>query len=143
MDNITAIEQDCCRLERTDILDCPDSQQKLSSICHFSNPVHNKVISGFQALHRARNPRQKGPCRSQGGLASHCATDASPTIPFTAVVILRLLALMVVSNWLLCISIKVTSGFQAPNQVRASLADSNTRRKPPRSSERAETESRQ
>ncbi|GFN99602.1 hypothetical protein PoB_002610800 [Plakobranchus ocellatus] len=25
---------------------------------------------------RSSNPRQKGPCRSQGGLASHCATDA-------------------------------------------------------------------
>ncbi|GFO22382.1 hypothetical protein PoB_004888700 [Plakobranchus ocellatus] len=43
--------------------------------------VHNKVFSGFQALRQARapmsgsNPRQKGPCRSQGGLASDCATD--------------------------------------------------------------------
>ncbi|GFO12096.1 hypothetical protein PoB_003860100 [Plakobranchus ocellatus] len=25
---------------------------------------------------RGSNPRQKGPCRSQGGLTSHCATDA-------------------------------------------------------------------
>ncbi|GFN86250.1 hypothetical protein PoB_001275600 [Plakobranchus ocellatus] len=24
------------------------------------------------------NSRQKGPCRSQGGLASHCATDTPP-----------------------------------------------------------------
>ncbi|GFO46936.1 hypothetical protein PoB_007344100 [Plakobranchus ocellatus] len=44
-------------------------------------PVHNKVILGFQALlrpgrlWRGSNPRQKGSCRSQGGLASHCATE--------------------------------------------------------------------
>ncbi|GFO33617.1 hypothetical protein PoB_006012200 [Plakobranchus ocellatus] len=42
------------------------------------------MISGFQAhpyvkpgrRWRGLNPRQKGPCRSQGRLASHCATDA-------------------------------------------------------------------
>ncbi|GFO46010.1 beta,beta-carotene 15,15'-monooxygenase [Plakobranchus ocellatus] len=40
-----------------------------------------KVISGFQALPEAGAPmadlnsRQKGPCRSQDGLTSHCATD--------------------------------------------------------------------
>ncbi|GFO21295.1 hypothetical protein PoB_004780000 [Plakobranchus ocellatus] len=44
--------------------------------------IHNKVISGFKALLRPRrrwrgsNPLQKGPCRSQGGFISHCATDA-------------------------------------------------------------------
>ncbi|GFN78818.1 hypothetical protein PoB_000532400 [Plakobranchus ocellatus] len=44
--------------------------------------VHNKVISGFRALRQARapvaglEPRQKGPCISQGGLTSDCATDA-------------------------------------------------------------------
>ncbi|GFO32503.1 hypothetical protein PoB_005900800 [Plakobranchus ocellatus] len=45
-------------------------------------PVHNKVISDFQALRQARTPvvglesRQKVACRSQGGFTSHCAIDA-------------------------------------------------------------------
>ncbi|GFO32559.1 hypothetical protein PoB_005906400 [Plakobranchus ocellatus] len=44
--------------------------------------VHNTVISDFGPSVRPRhrwwgsNPRQEGPSRSQGGLASHCATDA-------------------------------------------------------------------
>ncbi|GFO25922.1 hypothetical protein PoB_005242700 [Plakobranchus ocellatus] len=44
--------------------------------------VHNKVISGFQALRQPRapvaglEPAKNDPCRYQGGLASHCATDA-------------------------------------------------------------------
>ncbi|GFN76620.1 hypothetical protein PoB_000312600 [Plakobranchus ocellatus] len=29
---------------------------------------------------RGSNPRQKGPCRSQGGLTSHCATDTPRTL---------------------------------------------------------------
>ncbi|GFO09751.1 hypothetical protein PoB_003625600 [Plakobranchus ocellatus] len=43
---------------------------------------HNKVISGFRASVRpgrrwqGSSSRQKGPCTSQGGLASHRATDA-------------------------------------------------------------------
>ncbi|GFO00282.1 hypothetical protein PoB_002678700 [Plakobranchus ocellatus] len=46
-----------------------------------TKPVHNKVISGFQGLRQAKAPvarlesATKGSCRSQGGLASHCATD--------------------------------------------------------------------
>ncbi|GFO19669.1 hypothetical protein PoB_004617400 [Plakobranchus ocellatus] len=47
--------------------------------------VHNKVISGFRALRSSRsghhwrgsNPRQKGPCRSQGGFTIHRATNAT------------------------------------------------------------------
>ncbi|GFO10985.1 hypothetical protein PoB_003749000 [Plakobranchus ocellatus] len=45
-------------------------------------PVHNTVISGFQAVRQARVPvavlklATEGSCRSHGGLASHCATDA-------------------------------------------------------------------
>ncbi|GFN77606.1 hypothetical protein PoB_000411200 [Plakobranchus ocellatus] len=41
------------------------------------------VIPGFRVLRQAGAPvagsnlRQKGPCRAQGGLTSHCATDAS------------------------------------------------------------------
>ncbi|GFO29762.1 hypothetical protein PoB_005626700 [Plakobranchus ocellatus] len=41
------------------------------------------MISGFQDLRRARaplaglEPAIEGPCRSQGGFAIHCATDAS------------------------------------------------------------------
>ncbi|GFO38880.1 hypothetical protein PoB_006538500 [Plakobranchus ocellatus] len=48
--------------------------------------VHNKVISGFQALRRARapvaglEPATERSCRSQGGLAIHCATDAPPEL---------------------------------------------------------------
>ncbi|GFO10982.1 hypothetical protein PoB_003748700 [Plakobranchus ocellatus] len=44
---------------------------------------HNKVTSGFKSSvrpgrrWRGPNPRQKGPCRSQGGLVSLCATGAS------------------------------------------------------------------
>ncbi|GFO21249.1 hypothetical protein PoB_004775400 [Plakobranchus ocellatus] len=44
--------------------------------------VHNKVISDFKALRQAgarwrgSNPRQKSPYKSQGGLTSHCATNA-------------------------------------------------------------------
>ncbi|GFO05672.1 hypothetical protein PoB_003217700 [Plakobranchus ocellatus] len=47
-----------------------------------AQPVHNKVISGFRALPQARapvvglEPATEGSLRSQGGLASHCATDA-------------------------------------------------------------------
>ncbi|GFN91685.1 hypothetical protein PoB_001819100 [Plakobranchus ocellatus] len=45
------------------------------SLCWFGFcPGHNKVISGFRALCQDRqgsNPRQKGPCRFQGGVASH------------------------------------------------------------------------
>ncbi|GFO39511.1 ectonucleoside triphosphate diphosphohydrolase 3 [Plakobranchus ocellatus] len=45
-------------------------------------PVHNKVISGFQALRKARapvaslKPATERSRRTQGGLASHSATDA-------------------------------------------------------------------
>ncbi|GFO37086.1 hypothetical protein PoB_006359100 [Plakobranchus ocellatus] len=45
--------------------------------------IHNKVISGFLALRQARapvwlgsNPRQRGPCRSQGGITIRLATNA-------------------------------------------------------------------
>ncbi|GFO24269.1 hypothetical protein PoB_005077400 [Plakobranchus ocellatus] len=44
--------------------------------------VHNNVISGFGPCvrpgrrWRGSDPRQKGPCRYQGGIASHRATDA-------------------------------------------------------------------
>ncbi|GFO04932.1 hypothetical protein PoB_003143700 [Plakobranchus ocellatus] len=54
---------------------------------HMKQPVHNKVIPGFQALRQARalvagwNPRQKGSCTSQSGLANHCATDAPALWP--------------------------------------------------------------
>ncbi|GFO11786.1 hypothetical protein PoB_003829100 [Plakobranchus ocellatus] len=47
-----------------------------------TEPVNNMVISGFQALRqegrrrRDSNPRQRDPCKSQGGFASHCASEA-------------------------------------------------------------------
>ncbi|GFO03700.1 hypothetical protein PoB_003020500 [Plakobranchus ocellatus] len=47
--------------------------------------VHNKVISGSRPSVRSgrrwrgSNPRQKGTCKSQGGLTSRCATDAVST----------------------------------------------------------------
>ncbi|GFN85579.1 hypothetical protein PoB_001208500 [Plakobranchus ocellatus] len=56
--------------------------REMTIVCIAERPVHNKVISGFQALRQARapvaglEPATEGPCRSQGGLTSHCATDA-------------------------------------------------------------------
>ncbi|GFN75993.1 hypothetical protein PoB_000249900 [Plakobranchus ocellatus] len=43
------------------------------------SPVHKKVISGFQVFRQARAlvaGLEPATCRSQVGLASHCATDA-------------------------------------------------------------------
>ncbi|GFN85324.1 hypothetical protein PoB_001183000 [Plakobranchus ocellatus] len=45
----------------------------------FHSPALKRVISGSgdkRSVWRGSNSRQEGPCRSQGGLASHCATDA-------------------------------------------------------------------
>ncbi|GFN86720.1 hypothetical protein PoB_001322600 [Plakobranchus ocellatus] len=58
------------------------AQPKTLLLLNPAQPVHNKVISGFRALRQTRgsNPRHRSPCRSQGELASHCATDA-PIIP--------------------------------------------------------------
>ncbi|GFO07287.1 hypothetical protein PoB_003379200 [Plakobranchus ocellatus] len=49
-----------------------------------TEPVYNKMISGVQVFHEARapvadpNPRQKGPCRSQGGLSLATVPSKSP-----------------------------------------------------------------
>ncbi|GFO00009.1 hypothetical protein PoB_002651400 [Plakobranchus ocellatus] len=56
-----------------------DGDDRDGDVCVF--PLHDKVISGFQALRQAKapiaglEPEAEG-CRYQGGLASPCATDA-------------------------------------------------------------------
>ncbi|GFO21553.1 hypothetical protein PoB_004805800 [Plakobranchus ocellatus] len=52
----------------------------LVGLLYIASP--NKVISGFRALRQAwapkagREPSRRYPCRYQGGLTRHCATDA-------------------------------------------------------------------
>ncbi|GFO49334.1 hypothetical protein PoB_007583900 [Plakobranchus ocellatus] len=60
--------------------------EDVKAMCWEWIKVHNNVIAGFQALHLARalvaelEPRQKGPCKSQGRIAIHCAPTPLPCV---------------------------------------------------------------
>ncbi|GFN82222.1 hypothetical protein PoB_000872800 [Plakobranchus ocellatus] len=78
-------------IESPGVVDSQMSQQKKASrrtdrtSKNEENPVHNKVISGFEALRQAGAPvaglehATEGSLQISGGLTSHCATDAPRT----------------------------------------------------------------
>ncbi|GFO10745.1 hypothetical protein PoB_003725000 [Plakobranchus ocellatus] len=58
-----------------------DQEEEEDWFLYIASPQHGdrrlfrlSVRPGYRWL--GSNPRQKGPCRFQGGLAGHCATDA-------------------------------------------------------------------
>ncbi|GFO26513.1 hypothetical protein PoB_005301800 [Plakobranchus ocellatus] len=58
------------------------TDKRLTGDRRHQSMIHNKVPQALRPSVRpgrqgqGTNPRQKDPCRSQGGFAIHCATDA-------------------------------------------------------------------
>ncbi|GFO00597.1 hypothetical protein PoB_002710200 [Plakobranchus ocellatus] len=52
------------------------SLSKAGFFLYIASPQQGDLRHSGPPSGQGSNPRQKGPCRSQGGLASHCATDA-------------------------------------------------------------------